>query len=211
MNAATPVRTRCRGFTLLELLVAIAIFGVVGAMAMGGLNAVITQENLARRQMERLADLQRSLRLLTTDLAMVQPRYVRDELGDLQAPLVTDGRGEFLVRLSRGGWSNPAYLPMRGTLQRVQYRLEEDVLLREYWPVMDHLLGQEPRRQEILDGVEKLEILYLDPNNEWQPQWPPLRQSAAAATTMGPRPRAIRFILTLKDLGEIERLVEVVP
>lgn len=206
----TPAPGRSGGFTLLELLVAIAIFGVVGAMAMGGLNAVITQENIARQQMKRLGDLQRSLRLLTTDLASVQPRYVRDELGDPEPPLVTDGRGEFLVRLSRGGWSNPAYLPVRGTLQRVQYRLDEDMLLREYWPVMDHLLGQEPRRQELLDGVEKLELAYLDANNEWQAQWPPLRQSAAGTAT-GPRPRAIRFIITLADLGEVERLVEVVP
>ncbi|MDH5275423.1 MAG: prepilin-type N-terminal cleavage/methylation domain-containing protein, partial [Gammaproteobacteria bacterium] len=38
------------GFTLLELLVAMGIFAIIGAMALGGLNAIVGQETLARTQ-----------------------------------------------------------------------------------------------------------------------------------------------------------------
>ena len=72
---------RQAGFTLLELLVAMGIFAVIGAMALGGLNAVVGQETQAQAQTERLAMLQRALRLIGTDLGSAEPRFVRDELG----------------------------------------------------------------------------------------------------------------------------------
>jgi len=206
----SPAGRRAAGFTLLELLVAMGIFAVIGAMALGGLNAVVGQESLARSQAERLVKLQRALRLLGNDLGGIQPRYVRDELGTSgELPLLADGRGGFLVRLTRGGWSNPASLPHRGTLQRVQYLLEDGKLVREYWPVLDHVLGQEPRREELLDGVEELRILYLDPTQgigEWQQQWPPLNRAGGAD---GGRPKAIQVTMELEDWGVIERLIEV--
>lgn len=209
MNASCEVAgaRHARGFTLLELLVAMGIFGIIGAMALGGLNAVISQTTQATAQMERLAALQRTMRLMSNDLVSLQPRWVRDELGtQWEAPLVTDEAGTFLVRLSRGGWSNPAGLPHRGTLQRVQYRLDDGTLIREYWPVMDHVLGQEPRREELLKDVASLKFLFLDDQGEWQAQWPPVQRGTARAAT---RPRAVRIQLELEDWGLIERLVEV--
>jgi general secretion pathway protein J len=196
------------GFTLLELLVAMAVFAVIGAMALGGLNAVVGQGEIARLQMARLAALQRAMRVIVADVAGIQPRFVRDELGTPgELPLVTDGRGEFILRLTRGGWSNPSRAPFRGTLQRLQYRLEEDVLIREYWPVLDRVLGEKPRSERLLEGVENIEFAYLDQGSEWVPQWPP---PARATPGNGERPRAIRVILKLEDFGTLERVVEVI-
>jgi general secretion pathway protein J len=197
------------GFTLLELLVAMAVFAVIGAMALGGLNAVVGQGEIANAQMARLAELQRAMRVITADLGGIQPRFVRDELGTPgELPLVTDGRGEFVLRLTRGGWSNPARAPFRGTLQRLQYRLQDDVLIREYWAVPDRVLGERPRREDLLTGVERFELAYLDQGSEWVTQWPP---PSRAAPGNGERPRAIRVKVTLRDFGVIERTVEVVP
>lgn len=198
------------GFTLLELLVAMGIFAIIGAMALGGLNAVVGQESQARAQTQRLATLQRAMRLLAADLGSAQPRFVRDELGTSgELPLIADGRGGYLIRLTRGGWPNPAKLPHRGTLQRVQYRLEDGKLIREYWPALDRVLGQEPRSEELLSGVRDVKMLFYDAEQgagEWQQQWPPLRKSD---TKSGTRPRAIEVTLELDDWGTIERLIEV--
>lgn len=183
------------------------ILALIGAMALGGLNTILEQDEIARDQMARLTDIQRTVRWMTEDIAAIQPRFVRDELGTAgELPLLADGRGDYLLRLSRGGWRNPARLPHRGTLQRVQYRLEDDQLYREYWPVMDRVLGLEARSTRVLDGVRRISLSYLDDSDEWQTVWPPLRD---AGTAPFERPRAIRIVMELDDWGEIERLVEV--
>lgn len=193
------------GFTLIELLVAIAIFGVISMLALGGLNTIVQQQTLAKEQMRRLGQVQRTVRLMTEDFAQLNPRHVRDILGQsTEPPLVTDALNDNIVRLSRGGWRNPVPVP-RGTLQRVQYRLEEETLIREYWPVMDSPLGMEPRAEEVLDGVIDIEIEYLDKASQWTTQWPPLSEVTATSFVY---PRAVRIRFDLASWGEIERVVD---
>lgn len=197
--------SRMVGFTLLELLVAMAIFAVISALALGGLNAVVTQQTIAKDQMQRLAGLQRALRMMTDDFAQLNPRFVRQILGDAtDPPLVTDQLGENIVRLSRSGWRNPVPVA-RGTLQRVQYRIDEEDLIRDYWLVMDYPLGVEPRSEVLLENVTEIEIEYLAETDQWSTQWPPLRQGLETTFIY---PRAVRINLDLADWGEIVRIVD---
>lgn len=194
-----------RGFTLIELLVAIAIFGVISMLALGGLNTIVQQQTIAKEQMVRLGQLQRAVRVMTDDFAQLNPRHVRDILGQsTEPPLVTDTLDENIVRLSRSGWRNPVPTP-RGTLQRVQYRIEEDQLIREYWPVMDYPLGMEPRAETLLDGLIGIEVEYLGEESQWSTQWPPLSQINATSFIY---PRAVRIRFELDTWGEIERVVD---
>jgi len=194
-----------RGFTLIELLVAMAIFGIISVLALGGLNTIIQQQTLAKEQMVRLGQLQRAVRLITSDFEQLNPRHVRDILGQsTEPPLITDNLDGNIVRLSRGGWRNPVPAP-RGTLQRVQYRLEDETLIREYWPVMDAPLGMEPRSETILEGVIEVEVEYLDDASEWNSQWPPL---STVNSTSFIYPRAVRIRFELASWGEIERVVD---
>lgn len=193
------------GFTLLELLVAMAIFAIIGLAATAGLNAIIDQSTRATRSLNELNNLQRAIRFLTTDLYQMHPRGVRDELGrGDEAALLANNQGDYLIRFSREGWRNPAGIP-RSSVQRVQYRLEDTTLIREYWPVLDRTLSLEPIKADLLDNVENIEFEYLDYEDQWQAQWPPIQPGSTAEEW----PRAIRLRLTLKNSGEIERLIEV--
>ena len=197
---------RLHGFTLLELMVSIAIFAFVASLAYGGLSAIVTQQTIAAEQMAELQSLQRTMTLLGDDFHQLQPRHVRDELGrSVELPLLAEGRGEFSVRFTRGGWRNPVPAT-RSTLQRVQYRLDEEKLIREYWPVLDRTLTTEPFEEELLEGVISFELTYLDKaTREWRAEWPPLNSNDPAADW----PVAVRVTMELNGLGEIQRIFEV--
>ena len=194
------------GFTLLELLVATAIFAIVGMMAFGGFNAVLAQRDRTMENLERLKDVQFAMRILAQDLVQIVPRPVRDELGNQEQPaLLADERNEYVIEFTRAGWTNPAALP-RPTLQRVAYRLEDETLIREYWPVLDRTLSNVPVEMELLEDVEAIEFRFLDVQREWQTEWPPL--GAAGPIASRARPLAVEVAVELLDWGRITRRVE---
>jgi len=198
-----------KAFTLIEVLVAFAIFGILAAFAYGALSQTLLSAEMLGERMDRLQAIQKSVRYLSQDFLQLAPRPVRQELGDSFNPaLQTDFGSEFALELTHGGWSNPVALP-RGTLQRTAYRLEDDELVRYYWTVLDRTLSNEAIAVTILDGVESLLFRYLLDSGDWIEQWPP-------PTLPGPlglrqRPRAVEIVLTLQDEGEIRRIIEIAP
>ncbi|TDJ13371.1 MAG: type II secretion system protein GspJ [Gammaproteobacteria bacterium] len=200
-------KSRMPGFTLIEILVALAIFSLMAVMLFGGFIAISNQVDWSRARAARLQQIQTSMIYLSRDFSQLQPRPVRSELGDFKEPaLSADARNIYLVTLTRGGWSNPAGIP-RSTLQRVAYLLEDRQLVRLDWPVLDRLSGTEPRRTEILDDVDEVIIRYLDAQLEWHENWPPLGSDNKVAAWL--RPLAVEISLELSDHGRFTRLLEI--
>jgi general secretion pathway protein J len=200
---------RQKAFTLIEVLVAMAIFAILSALAYGTLNQTLLSAELLSDRMDRLQALQRTMRMLTDDLHQLAPRPVRDELGDNFGPALSTGfQSGFAIEMTRSGWNNPMVLP-RSTMQRAAYRLEEDELVRYHWTVLDRTLSNEPVVVVLLDGVESLQFRFFQGDGEYIEQWPPLSQDGPA--NMRLRPRAVEIILRLEGEGEITRLVEVAP
>ena len=203
------MRMRQAAFTLIEVLVALAVFGVMSVLAYATLGTTLTNADLLADRMDRLQSVQRAVRYLTTDLLQAAPRPVRQELGQTLSPaLQTNLSSQFALELTRGGWRNPAGLP-RGTLQRSAYRIEDDELVRYHWRVLDRTFANEPVATVLLDGVDGLLFRYLQDNGEWTEVWPPQNVQGAIANIA--RPRAVEVVLTLRDQGEIRRVLEVAP
>jgi general secretion pathway protein J len=186
------------GFTLLELLVALAIFSLVAVMSYEGLKSVLNQQAATEVQADALAQLQKVYLLLQRDIEQVVPRPVRDEFGDEQPALA----GDDALQLTRGGWSNPAGR-LRSSLQRVGYAYEDRELVRYSWAVLDRAQDSEPQRQPLIGDIEEMTIRYLANNNEWQEQWPdPLasEDGTVATTTL---PRAVEMTLDHERFGPL--------
>ena len=195
------------GFTLLELLVAMAILAIIGIMALGGLNTVLDQQAIANTQADRWNQVQFTVRMLTQDLSQLHPRGIRDAAGTGTRPAIeANPSSAYPIEFSRGGWNNPAGLP-RGTVQRVAYQIEDDKLFRLHWPVLDPTLSSAPLRNELLDGIESIELRFLDEAGQWHSDWPPRGTQPAQGLSL--RPRAVEVAIELQDMGKIWRLVEV--
>ena len=106
------IRTRQIGFTLIEIMVAVAIFSVMSVIAWGVLGRSLSDAEMLTERMDRLQAIQRSVRYLTTDLAQAAPRSVRSEIGDTHLPAILSSiSGDFALEVTHGGWGNPAGLP----------------------------------------------------------------------------------------------------
>lgn len=184
------------------------IVAIIGAMAFGGINIVMDQHEIARERSQRWRDIQLAMRLVVQDLAQLHPRPMREEFGEGHLPsLLSTGSSQFALEFSRGGWPNPAGFP-RGTVARVAYDWEDDVLVRYHWPVMDRTPDVLPARTELLEGVIAVETRFLDRSGNWQTQWPTLDSGNASPQQNINRPRAVEFLIELEDFGRVWRIVE---
>jgi len=204
VNKRLPDRPRQRGFTLLEIVVALAIFAILSVMAYGGLDQVLRARDASDRTMDRLSELQLAWSLIGRDLEQAAVRGIRDGFGDPQAAMNIGG--DNLVELTRGGWPNPLRRP-RGHLQRVAYHLDGEVLQRLSWNVLDRAQDSEPRVSDLLTGVTGVELRFMDQQGKWGNQWPP--EGNLENGQQQPLPRGMEVIIELEDMGQVSRLYQV--
>ena len=197
------------GFTLLELLVALAIFAQLSVMAYAGLSTVLTANQVLDTSMERLTEVQRSMMFISRDIRQTVNRGIRDTFGDTKQPLI--GASEFdtlgtpAIELTRIGYPNPLGTK-RSFLQRVAYRLEEETLYRQSWRVLDQAQDTQPDILAICQNVEAFQLRYLDWENNWHEQWPPINPEYQGPVL----PMAIEVSLSLTDWGKVVRLLPLV-
>jgi general secretion pathway protein J len=194
---------RVRGFTLLEMLVALAVFAVLGLMSSQMVNRVLDVHKAAIARGERLGELQRAMQLMQRDVLELAPRPVRDEMGDA-LPTLRIGT-DLALELTRSGWRNPL-AQRRSELQRVAYAARDDILYRYYWNVLDRAEDTKPVIQELLHDVSGVEISAIDVGGNQHAFWPIAGGGDPDPTT---KLAAIQVRVTVAPFGEITRLWDV--
>jgi general secretion pathway protein J len=198
LSTRNPVFTACAGFTLLELLVALAIFGLLATMSYSGLRVVMTQQSGTELAADQLSELQKLYLVMQRDIEQVVERSIRDEYGDQQPPLI----GAETLQLTRAGWRNPVGR-QRSNLQRVGYALEDQRLVRYSWIVLDRAQDSEPLVQLLTEAIDQLQFRYLGGDNEWKEQWPDTESSAAPSIVPVSLPRVVEVTLEHEKYGPI--------
>ncbi|WP_318466207.1 type II secretion system minor pseudopilin GspJ [Photobacterium leiognathi] len=189
-----------QGFTLLEVLVAIAVFAMLSLSAYQVMNNVMRSDAQSQDHNQRLKDIQRATIMMDNDFRQIVARKSRLD-GDapsnklLQASeYLLDSSSEGIMFI-RSGWQNPQAMFPRGDITRVGYRIEDDKLERVWFRYPDTVVGEKPLVRVLLTGVTELKFeFYYD--KKWHEKW----------NKENTLPEGIKVIMTLKDLGDIERI-----
>lgn len=127
-----------RGFTLLEMVVAIALSALVAAMAYQSFDGASRNAARTREVLTGLNKLDKAWQLIGQDMRNIVP--VNAQMPNPQvrfeaASQKTKGKETFQVLMvfSRRGWMNPLGR-VRSDLQQVNYRIAEGKLYRDYLP-----------------------------------------------------------------------------
>src|SRR5690554_2171648 len=198
-----------RGFTLLEVLIAITVTGLIGIGTYQLFNSTLRTQSLMEEKGLKLERMQRAMAFISRDLQQLVPRPVRNGYGDEEFTL-TNRNSLYLLEMTRIGWRNPMLAP-RSELQRVSYELVEGKLYRNYYPVLDRAQETEAVSQELLDEVEEITLQFLDERNEWHDEWPLERTFGENSEEQyAALPKAVRIELVHETFGTVFRLYDIV-
>ena len=200
MLATNRLTARNRGFTLIEMLVAIAIFAGLSVAAYQVVSQVQRSNQISRERSERLAEIQRAFVMMDADFRQMAVRAFRT---DGKAPgtqlifwksglLDSDDKGLLFTRL---GWINPQQRFPRGDVVKVGYRIKDKKLERWWTRYPDTPIGEEGLSKVVLSDITAFDMRFYD-GKSWLPAW---RLPARL-------PEAVSIKLTLKDYGEIRRV-----
>lgn len=196
-----------RGFTLIEILIAMAIFTLIGLASTGLLTTVIDSNDISEERFAKLQLLQRAMITIERDLQQAVPRSTRvngEKQDVVMAGGETDDSDDDGIGFVRGGWHNPQLMLPRSTLQFVAYRLQENKLERLYSNYVDNVIGYEPKVRVLLEDIESLKIEFLATANSGSlNEDEDLSWSENYKGTALPRAVAIEFVS--KDFGKIRR------
>ncbi|MDD1796172.1 type II secretion system minor pseudopilin GspJ [Enterovibrio makurazakiensis] len=194
------IKRRSRGFTLIEVLLALMIFATLSVAANQIFSNVIASDKQTEEVGNALKTLQRTLLIMDSDFRQMMARQYRDGGEEAQESLLelgddvneSESQG---IRFVRGGWINPQALFPRGEVVKVGYRIQDDTLERVRWMYPDDSSAVDPAVMPVMEGVTDIKFEVLG-SESWQQSWDtPLEM-----------PKAVRVTLDTERYGELTRV-----
>lgn len=173
-----------RGFTLLEVLIAIGITAVVGLGVWQVLSSIVQSRDRVDELAVQFEGLQRTMLFLERDITQLVNRPTRDLYGDYDYAL-TSREPDLALLLTRQGWRNPLGI-RRSSLQRVGWEFTGDTLRRRYRVSVDQGQEDESRDVIMLENVNDFRVRFLDDQQSWRDDWPD--NDSMAGQTLGAKP-----------------------
>lgn len=173
------------------------IFAAMSAITWGALSQIARTRGALAAQQDRFAEVVRAVGEFDRDLRQSIARPVRGNYGEI-LPAVLGSTVQ--IELSRVGFANPTAEP-RSNVERVAWLVDQRVLRRQRWNVLDRAANSAAERRDMLAGVTSVQLRFLGDDNVWQERWPP-REARNEQL-----PRAVEWKITLEDFGELRRVI----
>ncbi len=190
-----------RGYTLIEILIAIVILSVMSVMAYGGMDYVFKSNEIVEVEGESLESYQMAFRVIRNDLELAIERSVRDRLGTDEKAFIgpPESKGKAIKFTTNIG--SPMQLNTKNSgLQRIEYELRDSQLLRHSWQVLDRAHDSEPRTIVLIKEVNDLTFSFVSTAEH---EFWPLPSSDEEFLIL---PRAVRMNITMNNQLQLERL-----
>jgi general secretion pathway protein J len=192
---------KIKGFTLLEILVALTIFAILAVITSSSLYYAFNTRNKVNIQANRLRALQFAISIVEQDTSQIVDRAVRGNEMRLFPMLI--GQAQYM-EFTRDGILNPNSLDKRSTLKRVGLACVNGSLVRRTWSALDAVDRNVYRERVLINDIDDCHFSYLNHSLQSLPEW----REQAVTEEQKPEifPKALQINLTLKDWGKMNLL-----
>jgi general secretion pathway protein J len=200
-------RLRQRGFTLLEIIVALAIFAILSTLAYRALSALIQTREQVMQETRKWREVMLFFSHVEQNLRQHVGRTARDAQGESRAEWIgrinLASQDEARLEFSRlGAADRTGFL---ADTRRIGYRLKSGTIEEMIWPAMDVAPNSEPTTYPVLGNVKRMDLHYLvAEGNRWVDEWP-LQEAKAL-----PCPAAVEMIVTLQSGEVLTRIISLI-
>ena len=184
-----------KGFTLVELLVAIAVFAVLSALGWKVFDYLAKVKDRNAMHEANLEQLQESYQQILRDTMQAVPLTANVKGQQQPALVLQNGRFNF----SKTGVTDPLQQGI-SPHERVeyQYRADEKKLYRLKYRNLHQTGNDQPESSVMLDEVEAFEIMVLNPNE--LSSWPESNIDPQQTEQLRLLPKGIKINLTVRDV-----------
>jgi general secretion pathway protein J len=197
------IKNKSKGFTLIELMVAIIIFAFISVVSYRIVTSLVSVKEIAGKAQEKWGNMSVAMSNFGGSWNRLIPLVARDENGNVLAAITgkskLSGKYDSQLEMTLSGFIGNA---VQGTSppKRVGYRFSNGSLYLVTWPALNRVLTTQPEVDLLIDNVSQLKVWFLYPDSQWRDSWPPVGGDPTVL------PNGLKLLINLKSGESIDRV-----